>query len=81
MDKAGPRIGSFSDCIMIRGKHQIGLSLLPSHGDRITDINGRKWTVKCEGGFKLRDGMECHPDFLNGPLDAVAFAEWFNSAL
>ena len=53
---------------------------LPVHGTEITDLDGSKWIVKMEGGYKLRRGGDCHPDFVSGPLDAVAFADWFNSA-
>lgn len=65
------------------GKQQLSMLALPSHGDTVID-SGAQWSVRMNGGFVLRDAMWpacCHPDFMDGPKDAMAFAEWFNSKL
>jgi len=63
-----------------RGRRQMSLFHLPEHGDIVTDTDGVKWTVKMEGGFKLRHDGQSHPAFLNGPMGAIEFAQWYNYA-
>lgn len=63
-----------------RGTDTLSMLHLPEHGDIVKD-RGTDWTIKMEGGFMLRSGGECHPDFKIGPMSALCFCQWINCAL
>jgi hypothetical protein len=62
---------------IILGKTQVSMLNPPNEGT-VKDKEGRIWNIKGgSGGIVLKNGFECHPDFVNG-MDMVNFCWWIN---